>query len=1101
MRPWKTLLALSLLATFTNRPAFAVFAHGLEALPLGGALVTSPPDESSLLLSNIGSSGQDGVSIQLQDAFGNRIVSSSTWSSSDVGVVLSFGWEQVSGPTVDVHTLDLERTATGVTLSGSLIVFGGTESRTIMCFLGNDLVRSSVVTSSGPLQLEMPPGVDSQVPVVDLDGDPREDLLVCSVRCPTGVTLSLGGSPVVCDRIVVVRITPNDGFVEGFSLRVTNPPGGTFSSLDISSQALSRSGSLLVSQGQLHFSSSSSGSMLFEIGSQGSDGVFVTQSLSSRLSSLLRSMPTSPVAFALPGQCASSRMSFAPGSLVLTPGTDAGASLRCDVMASSSCSPDNVLASLTTLVRSSDLLLSSRFSSMCADEESVYVSRKGQLVLAQAIALDGSVVVTSPPASPLGMAINEKGLPGDKPRKKNKATHQAMPGAGGLRSPVDDADPSLVVGDEPVFLSISFADVRTIDVGGTLVLGDEVAFSGRNSAGGSGTVLTVIGTNFGFARSSTGTQAPSSVEVQQVSTSGGDDVSAVTSPGSVLGPASPVVQVPVVLSRSSSSTTQPLRGFSVQFQLSSNAVLAGPPVEFDHLSSSGTTQMFTIDEGGGRYTVDCVILGAGCGPTDGGTLFTIPVSAAVGVSSGTATVTLTRLQLADCINDPIGSSLGSNADVPIDFVAPSPPTLTATQVTTGNGASGTTRILLVPSGTLSLGESYAFFRAPYGNYPEYDDGPSPGSVPTVPSYPPPPTWSLVSFQLGALATEDYVDVRDFHYYVCYTVDGGGNWSSPSNRTDGTLSYHLGDVSDGVSSCSDDNQVSTADLSALGASYGATLSYGSPLACLDVGPTSNRRTSGRPLTDDRLNFDDLVLFAMNYLLVSRPGERTSPAPGPANLLSLEVPALPAEGGTIEAVLRMSGAGDALGVSASLDWDASVLEFLGAVPGELVSRQDRQGVVFAAGRHVDAALLGPGSGFSGEGELARVRFRVRGAGEPRLALVAGIGRDVRNEDVLVNALASSEPAPARTQLRMAFPNPFGQATNVVFSLRTAGHASVGVFDVAGRHVRTLANGVRPAGTHTLAWDGRTDDGTRAGAGVYLIRLQAGGVRETRVVRFVP
>jgi flagellar hook assembly protein FlgD len=92
------------------------------------------------------------------------------------------------------------------------------------------------------------------------------------------------------------------------------------------------------------------------------------------------------------------------------------------------------------------------------------------------------------------------------------------------------------------------------------------------------------------------------------------------------------------------------------------------------------------------------------------------------------------------------------------------------------------------------------------------------------------------------------------------------------------------------------------------------------------------------------------------------------------------------------------------------------------------------------------------------------------------------------------------PAHTALRLAFPNPFDRSTTVVFALAQTGPASVRVFDVAGRNVRTLVSGVQPAGERVLAWDGRDDQGGRLGAGVYMLRLEAGGHSETRSVRLV-
>jgi flagellar hook assembly protein FlgD len=57
---------------------------------------------------------------------------------------------------------------------------------------------------------------------------------------------------------------------------------------------------------------------------------------------------------------------------------------------------------------------------------------------------------------------------------------------------------------------------------------------------------------------------------------------------------------------------------------------------------------------------------------------------------------------------------------------------------------------------------------------------------------------------------------------------------------------------------------------------------------------------------------------------------------------------------------------------------------------------------------------------------------------------------------------------------------------------------IVDVAGRQVRTLVDGVRPAGSGSARWDGRDASGAPAASGVYFARLTAG--RETQVRRIV-
>ncbi len=72
----------------------------------------------------------------------------------------------------------------------------------------------------------------------------------------------------------------------------------------------------------------------------------------------------------------------------------------------------------------------------------------------------------------------------------------------------------------------------------------------------------------------------------------------------------------------------------------------------------------------------------------------------------------------------------------------------------------------------------------------------------------------------------------------------------------------------------------------------------------------------------------------------------------------------------------------------------------------------------------------------------------------------------------------------------PNPFNPMTTISFVLEKDGHASVNVYDLKGRRVRELVNGSFIAGPHRVSWDGMNDGGQRAGSGVYLVRVVAGG-----------
>jgi hypothetical protein len=80
----------------------------------------------------------------------------------------------------------------------------------------------------------------------------------------------------------------------------------------------------------------------------------------------------------------------------------------------------------------------------------------------------------------------------------------------------------------------------------------------------------------------------------------------------------------------------------------------------------------------------------------------------------------------------------------------------------------------------------------------------------------------------------------------------------------------------------------------------------------------------------------------------------------------------------------------------------------------------------------------------------------------------------------------------------PNPFNPSTTVHFQLDSAVPLDVTVFDVRGRRVRGLYDGVHEAGPVELRWDGRDQYGREVSSGVYLIRVVT--PNKQRVVRGV-
>lgn len=81
--------------------------------------------------------------------------------------------------------------------------------------------------------------------------------------------------------------------------------------------------------------------------------------------------------------------------------------------------------------------------------------------------------------------------------------------------------------------------------------------------------------------------------------------------------------------------------------------------------------------------------------------------------------------------------------------------------------------------------------------------------------------------------------------------------------------------------------------------------------------------------------------------------------------------------------------------------------------------------------------------------------------------------------------SDPGELHVGMMPAQPNPFRASTEVRYSVKTGGPVNLAVYDVAGRLVRTLYTGTRGPGSYVAVWDGRGDDGSRSGAGIYFLR----------------
>ncbi|HEX8384963.1 MAG TPA: T9SS type A sorting domain-containing protein, partial [Rubricoccaceae bacterium] len=134
---------------------------------------------------------------------------------------------------------------------------------------------------------------------------------------------------------------------------------------------------------------------------------------------------------------------------------------------------------------------------------------------------------------------------------------------------------------------------------------------------------------------------------------------------------------------------------------------------------------------------------------------------------------------------------------------------------------------------------------------------------------------------------------------------------------------------------------------------------------------------------------------------------------------------------------------------------------------------------------------GSGFDGAGEAVTAVPDLDGDGVPEVAFGTRDGRVVLlyGGGGLPGTDAEGTPAAAAVTLDAPFPNPTTGPVTLRYRQGTEGAVRLAVYDALGRAVWAHAPGRQPAGSYAVSGP------SGLAAGVYVVRLEAGGDRATR------
>jgi hypothetical protein len=129
---------------------------------------------------------------------------------------------------------------------------------------------------------------------------------------------------------------------------------------------------------------------------------------------------------------------------------------------------------------------------------------------------------------------------------------------------------------------------------------------------------------------------------------------------------------------------------------------------------------------------------------------------------------------------------------------------------------------------------------------------------------------------------------------------------------------------------------------------------------------------------------------------------------------------------------------------------------------------------------------------DGDYEFIDYRVDAGGKYyyKLESVDVAGRTQLHGPVMVEM-----SAPQSFELSQNYPNPFNPSTNIRFELPKAALVTLSVYNSLGQEVRRLVNAQKPAGYHTIVWNGRDQQGKPVPSGIYHYRIQAGDFVATK------
>jgi len=388
---------------------------------------------------------------------------------------------------------------------------------------------------------------------------------------------------------------------------------------------------------------------------------------------------------------------------------------------------------------------------------------------------------------------------------------------------------------------------------------------------------------------------------------------------------------------------------------------------------------------------------------------------------------------------------------------------------------------------LDYADCFDWNDVPAGSYPQYD--------PTeiflvIPNAPDPrgatiqEGWTQLANDVAGLSYLHTNMGRGYFYYHVFAEDAAGNISAASQRRE-SISYWPGDVNI-------DSAVNATDISALSAVWG-TNGLLNPVC--DVGPTIGRTRRGLPTPDGRINIEDLMIFSMNYMNTNYDTYVRGETEDEIEPVKIEMQTLIASNLMTVNLYLSDNMGQLKGLNIPLQF-GNGLTFEALENGNIWPEDSM--MLYTIENNVleiSASTLGQTDLVEDNGLIASLSFRIVG-GATDLELLSMIARDGDNLDIEILDNPISGPTdnednvqviPETNYLSSNYPNPFNPTTTIQFGLNVAQNVKITIFNTRGQIVKHLVNGVMPAGTHKIVWDGKDNNNQGIASGMYFYRME--------------